>query len=59
MGMYSLKKLNKIECKEQYCVENSKRFTALDNLDVEVDINRAWETYVRENINISAKEKLG
>jgi hypothetical protein len=27
-------------------------------LDVEVDINRAWET-VRENIKISAKESLG
>jgi hypothetical protein len=30
----------------------------LENLDVEVDINRAWET-VRENTNISAKEILG
>jgi hypothetical protein len=30
----------------------------LDNLDTEVDINRAWET-IRENIKISAKESLG
>jgi hypothetical protein len=30
----------------------------LENLDDEVDINRAWET-IRENIRISAKESLG
>jgi hypothetical protein len=30
----------------------------LENLDAEVDINRAWEI-IRENINISAKESPG
>jgi hypothetical protein len=30
----------------------------LENLDIEVHINRAWET-VTENINISAKGRLG
>jgi hypothetical protein len=30
----------------------------LENLDTEVDINRAWLT-LRENINISATESLG
>jgi hypothetical protein len=30
----------------------------LENLDAEVDINRAWET-IRENISMSAKESLG
>jgi hypothetical protein len=30
----------------------------LENLDAEVDINRAWEI-IRENIKISAKENLG
>jgi hypothetical protein len=30
----------------------------LENLDTEVDINRAWET-IREHIKISAKEGLG
>jgi hypothetical protein len=30
----------------------------LENLDTEVDINRAWKT-IRENIRISAKESLG
>jgi hypothetical protein len=29
----------------------------LENLDTEVDVNKAWET-VRENIKISAKESL-
>jgi hypothetical protein len=33
-------------------------FVALENLDAEVVINRAWET-IRENIKISAKERLG
>jgi uncharacterized protein YaaR (DUF327 family) len=33
-------------------------FVALENLDIEVDINIAWET-IRENIQISAKESLG
>jgi hypothetical protein len=32
--------------------------TSLENLDVEVDINSAWET-IKENIKISAKEGLG
>jgi hypothetical protein len=45
MGRSSFKKLNAVEGKEQYCVENSNRFAALDNLDVEVAINRSWETY--------------
>jgi hypothetical protein len=30
----------------------------LENLDDEVDINRAWET-IRENIEVSVKESLG
>jgi hypothetical protein len=33
----------------------SNRFAALENLDTEVDVNKAWET-IRENIKISAKE---
>jgi hypothetical protein len=31
---------------------------ALEDLDIEVEINSAWET-IRENIKISAKESLG
>jgi hypothetical protein len=35
----------------------SNKFAALENLDTEEDINRAWKT-IRENIKISAKESL-
>jgi hypothetical protein len=55
MESFSLKKLNEVEGREQYCVENSNRFAALEDLDAVVDINRAWET-LRENVNISAKK---
>jgi hypothetical protein len=44
MKSFNLKKLNKVKGKEQYHVEISQRFTALENLDAEVDINRSWET---------------
>jgi hypothetical protein len=56
MDRFNLKKLKKV--KQQYCVETSNKFAALENLDTEEDINRAWET-VGENIKISAKESLG
>jgi hypothetical protein len=58
MKNFNLKKLNEVEGKEQYLVEISNSFAALENLDNEVCINRAWET-IRENIKISAKENLG
>jgi hypothetical protein len=58
MESFSFEKLNKIEGKEQYCVEISSRFTAMESSGTEVDINRAWET-IRQNIKISAKESLG
>jgi hypothetical protein len=52
---FNLKKLNEVEGKEQYRVEVSNRFVALEDLDVQVEINSAWEM-IRENIKISAKE---
>jgi hypothetical protein len=55
---FNLKKLNEVEGKEQYWVEISDRFGDLENLNVEVDINRAWKT-IRENIKISGKDSLG
>jgi hypothetical protein len=58
MERFSLKRLNKVEGKEQYCVEISNRLTALENLDAEIDINAAWGT-VRDHIKISATESLG
>jgi hypothetical protein len=36
MERFNLKKLNEVEGKEQYCVEISNRFTALENLETEV-----------------------
>jgi hypothetical protein len=57
MERFNLKKLNEVEGKEQYLVEISKRFTALENLDAEVEINRAWET-VTENITIFSQREF-
>jgi hypothetical protein len=58
MEGFNLKKLNEVEGKEQYHVEVSNRFPALEDLDTEVEVNSAWEM-IRENIKISAKESLG
>jgi hypothetical protein len=58
MERFNLKKLNEVEGKEQFRVEVSNRFAALQDLDAEVEINSAWET-IRENINILAEESLG
>jgi hypothetical protein len=55
---FNLKKLNDVEGKEQFLVEVSNRFAALEDLDAEVDINSAWEM-IRENIKIVAKQSLG
>jgi hypothetical protein len=44
---FNLKKLNEVDGKEQYRIEVSNEFTALGELDAEVDFNRAWET-IRE-----------
>jgi hypothetical protein len=41
---FNLKKLNDVEGKEQFRVEISNRFTALEDLDTEVEFNSAWET---------------
>jgi hypothetical protein len=55
---FNLKKLNDVEGKEQFRVEVSNRFAALENLDSEVEINSACEK-IGENNKISAKESLG
>jgi hypothetical protein len=56
--MFNLKELKEVKVKEQYRVEISNRFAALEELDTEMDINRAWET-IRGSTKISAKESLG
>ncbi|PNF38661.1 hypothetical protein B7P43_G01213 [Cryptotermes secundus] len=58
MERFNLKKLNEVESKEQYCSEISNRFTALENFEAKVDVNKAWGT-IKENIKMSAKESLG
>jgi hypothetical protein len=44
METFNPKKLNQVEGKEQFHVEVSNRFAALEDLDAEVEINSAWET---------------
>jgi hypothetical protein len=58
MERFNLKKLNEVEGKEQYRVEVSNRFAALEDLDSEVEINSAWEM-IREIITISASRGQG
>jgi hypothetical protein len=41
---FNLKKLNDVEGKEQFCVEVSNRFAALEDLDTEVEIDCICET---------------
>jgi hypothetical protein len=49
MERFSLKKLKEVEGKEQFRVEVSSRFAALEEFDAEVDVNSAWEM-IRKNI---------
>jgi hypothetical protein len=60
MGLerFNLKQLNEEEVKEQYQVTTKNKYAALENLDDNGDINRAWET-IRDNIRISVKESIG
>ena len=55
---FNLRNLNELEVKEQYQIEITNRFAALENLDVDEDLNRDWEN-IKENIKTSAKESLG
>jgi hypothetical protein len=48
------KKLNEGDDKEQFQVTIRNKFAALENLEDNGDINRAWDN--RENIKISAQE---
>ena len=54
---FNLRKLNELEVKEQYKIEITDRFAALENLDVDEDLNRDWEN-IKEKIKSSAKEIL-
>jgi hypothetical protein len=49
----NLKKLSEREVTKQFQIELSKRFAAVENLNDNKDINRAWE-----NIKVKIKSKL-
>jgi len=55
---FNLSKLNELDVRKQYQIEITKRFTALENLSVDEDVNRTWEN-IKETIKTSAKESLG
>jgi hypothetical protein len=55
MQVFKPKKLKDIEGKEQYRVGVSNRFAALKDLDVDAEINSAWEM-IREYKNFSQRE---
>lgn len=48
---------NDVQGKEQYHVEISYTYAALENSQAEVDFNSAWET-VKENITFWTKESV-
>jgi hypothetical protein len=56
MYKFNLKKLNEGEFMEQYQVTSKNRSSALENLENNGDINRAWDA-IRKNITISAEER--
>jgi len=55
---FNLRKLNEPEVREQYQIEITNRFAALENSDNDGDVNRTWEN-IKENIQTSTKESLG
>jgi hypothetical protein len=55
---FNLRKLNEPEVGEQYRIEITNRFTALENVKDDEDVNRTWEN-IKENIKTSVKDSLG
>jgi hypothetical protein len=49
---FNLRKLKDLEVRKQYQIEITNRFTALESISDDEDINRAWES-IKENIKIS------
>jgi len=52
---FNLRKLNELGVKEKYQIEIRNRFGALENLNGDENVNRAWEN-IKEHIKTSAKE---
>ena len=55
---FNLRKLKELEVKEKYQIEITNRFAALENLNVDGDVNRVWEN-IKGNIKTAAKKSLG
>jgi len=53
-----LRKLNESEVTEEYQIEITIRFAALEKLNDDEDVIRTWEN-IKENIQTSAKDILG
>jgi len=54
---FHLRKLNEPEVREQYHMEITKSFAALEKLNIDEDVYRTWEN-IKENIQTSAKGSL-
>ena len=55
---FNLRKLNEPEVREQYQIEITNRFAALENVNDYENVNRIWEN-IKENIQTSAEKSLG
>jgi len=55
---FKLRKLNEPEVREQYQIEITNRFAALENLNDDKDVDRTSEN-IKENIQTSVNESLG
>ena len=54
---FNLRRLNEPEVREQYQIEITNRYAALENVNDDDDVNRTWEN-IKENIQTSAEESL-
>ena len=53
---FNLRQLKELEVKEKYQIEITNRFAALENLNVDEDVNRVWQN-IKENIKTSTKKR--
>ena len=51
---FNLRKLNEPEVREQYQIEITNKFAALENSENDKDVNRTWEN-IKENIQTSVR----
>jgi hypothetical protein len=54
---FDIRKVNELDVRKQYQIENTNMFAALETLSDDEDINCAWENVI-ENIKSSAKMSL-